>query len=104
MATGDMEGLLEDVDLRIDLFSASSDNDASFRMGDGTLEISMRLHALNRARLCKAFRAVISDAEGDLIILEGGKSRCRDATDHEELFRQESFFHWCFGVKEPVWV
>mmetsp|Transcript_753 Transcript_753/g.1833 ORF Transcript_753/g.1833 Transcript_753/m.1833 type:complete len:511 (-) Transcript_753:177-1709(-) len=101
MAIGNIERLLEDVDLQIDLVSPGSDSDARFRMGDGTLEISMRLHALNRARLCKAFRAIISDEDGDLIILQGGKSRCRDATDHEELFRQESFFHWCFGAKEP---
>ena len=25
----------------------------------------------------------------------------RHDTDHEPLFRQESYFHWLFGVREP---
>lgn len=33
--------------------------------------------------------------------LQGGKSATRDDTDHEPLFRQESFFHWATGVLEP---
>jgi len=36
-----------------------------------------------------------------VILLKGGESETRHETDHENLFRQESFFQWAFGVKEP---
>ena len=39
-----------------------------------------------------------------VVLLRGGLSACRDDTDHELLFRQESWFHWCFGVREPDWL
>jgi len=35
------------------------------------------------------------------VLLQGGEALCRNDTDHETLFRQESFFHWTFGVMEP---
>ena len=41
-------------------------------------------------------------AEG-LLLLKGGVSRNRNDTDHEELFRQESYFSFLFGVDEPDW-
>ena len=37
------------------------------------------------------------------MLLRGGVSRTRDDTDHEELFRQESYFNYLFGVAEPDW-
>ena len=58
------------------------------------------LHALNRARLAAALRAAGAPA-GSLVLLAGGPSTSRHETDHEPLFRQESFFHWAFGVREP---
>ncbi len=58
------------------------------------------LHALNRARLSSALRAAGAPA-GSLVLLAGGPSTTRHETDHEPLFRQESFFHWAFGVREP---
>lgn len=36
-----------------------------------------------------------------VVILEGGPSTTRHCSDHEPLFRQESYFHWTFGVEEP---
>jgi Xaa-Pro dipeptidase len=40
-------------------------------------------------------------AQNSAIILQGGETQYRHDTDHELLFRQESFFHYLFGVKEP---
>ena len=37
-------------------------------------------------------------------MLVGGVARTRNDSDHEELFRQESYFQHLFGVKEPGWV
>ena len=36
-----------------------------------------------------------------VIFLQGGEATTRYDTDHEHIFRQESFFHYLFGVKEP---
>ena len=36
-----------------------------------------------------------------VVYLEGGISETRHATDHEPMFRQESYFHYLFGVREP---
>lgn len=36
-----------------------------------------------------------------LVLLRGGAQENHHATDHENLFRQESFFQWTFGVREP---
>lgn len=60
------------------------------------------MHAENRARLCARLRAAGAPA-GSIVFLRGGAGVCRDDTDHEPLFRQESFFHWAFGVAEPDW-
>jgi Xaa-Pro dipeptidase len=41
----------------------------------------------------------MGDQEG-VVLLQGGKLQHRYDTDKEELFRQESHFHYLFGVKE----
>jgi len=38
---------------------------------------------------------------GKVIYLKGGESATRHETDHEPIFRQESYFHYLFGVREP---
>ena len=58
------------------------------------------LHAENRARLVTALLAG-GAAQGAVVYLSGGASEGRHETDFEQLFRQESFFHWAFGVREP---
>lgn len=35
------------------------------------------------------------------VLLQGGESTTRYCSDHEPVFRQESYFHWAFGVEEP---
>jgi Xaa-Pro dipeptidase len=61
----------------------------------------MRLHAETRQKLVDRFAKLGNVPEGSLVLLQGGTAKYRDATDHEELFRQESFFQYLFGVKEP---
>ena len=41
---------------------------------------------------------------GSIVLLQGGgdQGRCEgDSSDVGPIFRQESYFHWCFGVLEP---
>jgi Xaa-Pro dipeptidase len=40
------------------------------------------------------------DVNGKVVLFEGGKQLSRNDTDHELLFRQESYFQWICGVKE----
>eukprot|EP01094_Clydonella_sp_ATCC50884_P027362 TRINITY_DN7832_c1_g1_i1.p1 TRINITY_DN7832_c1_g1~~TRINITY_DN7832_c1_g1_i1.p1 ORF type:complete len:536 (-),score=190.51 TRINITY_DN7832_c1_g1_i1:118-1659(-) len=69
-----------------------------FSMGLDTHRVPMRLHAENRRRLIARF----ADAPaGSLIVVQGGEQELRHQTDHEPLFRQESYFQWLFGVMEP---
>ncbi|KAA8493202.1 Xaa-Pro dipeptidase [Porphyridium purpureum] len=80
--------------------------DGVFSMGQRTLRVPYALHAENRQRLVKRLveRALptVGAADHDhWVLLEGGKATTRHATDHEHVFRQESFFQWCFGVREP---
>ena len=71
---------------------------ATFERGPGTLRVHRALHAENRARAVREMRSR-GHVEGALA-LAGGKQRRRDATDNEPLLRQESYFHWAFGVEE----
>ena len=56
----------------------------------------MALHALNRARLCDRMKA-----HRGVVLVQGGDQQLRYDTDHEPVFRQESYFQWLFGVSEP---
>lgn len=52
----------------------------------------------NRCRLNKKLSDEFLDS---VVLLKGGTAVSHYATDVEYVFRQEPFFHWCFGVKEP---
>lgn len=71
-----------------------------FQRGPGTFKVPYSMHAEQRTRLINRFYE-LGLKEG-IILLQGGKGDdyLRDDTDHEEIFRQESFFHYLFGVKE----
>jgi Xaa-Pro dipeptidase len=57
----------------------------------------------NRARLVALFSKETPEAaagNGSVLLFKGGKQEERHETDHEPLFRQESFFAHLFGVTE----
>uniref|UniRef100_A0A2R8ME09 Xaa-Pro dipeptidase n=1 Tax=Callithrix jacchus TaxID=9483 RepID=A0A2R8ME09_CALJA len=73
----------------------------SFWLGNETLKVPLALFALNRQRLCERLRKNPAVQAGSLVVLQGGEETQRYCTDTGVLFRQESFFHWAFGVTEP---
>ena len=86
-------------------------------MGQETYKIPLSMFADNRRKLVnKLLEAAAADdddastidannavivPDGSLIFLQGGESQTRNDTDHEPLFRQESYMWWLTGVKEP---
>eukprot|EP00070_Physeter_catodon_P026600 XP_028333494.1 xaa-Pro dipeptidase isoform X2 [Physeter catodon] len=73
----------------------------SFWLGNKTLKVPLALFALNRQRLCERLRKNPAVRAGSVVVLQGGEETQRYCTDTGVLFRQESFFHWAFGVTEP---
>jgi Xaa-Pro dipeptidase len=69
--------------------------------GDSAVAVPLKLHEINRKRLCKCLKQRHDVPEGAFVILEGGKQETNYSSDTELLFRQESYFHWAFGVLEP---
>eukprot|EP01116_Phalansterium_solitarium_P000848 TRINITY_DN10697_c0_g1_i1.p2 TRINITY_DN10697_c0_g1~~TRINITY_DN10697_c0_g1_i1.p2 ORF type:complete len:505 (-),score=142.57 TRINITY_DN10697_c0_g1_i1:94-1533(-) len=64
--------------------------------------IPMALYAENRQKLLDRLSApALSLPQNGLVLMQGGEEVMRYDTDHEPIFRQESFFHYLFGVKEP---
>jgi len=81
--------------------------DPIYSLGLNTYRVPMALHGLNRARLVRSLLENLDDdgksgssSGRGVILLEGGKQTTRYDTDYEPVFRQESFFHWTFGVPE----
>lgn len=71
----------------------------AFSRGSHTLSVSAKLFAENRARLVNALKGKAKP--GSVIVLEGGKECLRSNTDSVvNVFRQESYFFWAFGVHE----
>ncbi|KAF8393509.1 hypothetical protein HHK36_021753 [Tetracentron sinense] len=67
-------------------------------------EIPMELHAINREKLIQSIRKHLTSSHRPLqgfVFLQGGEEQTRYCTDHAELFRQESYFAYLFGVREP---
>ncbi|XP_033754940.1 xaa-Pro dipeptidase-like [Pecten maximus] len=71
----------------------------AFCRGVHTLAVSADLFKINRKRLCEILKNKVP--KGALVLLQGGESETRHSSDHEPIFRQESYFHWTFGVEEP---
>jgi len=75
-------------------------------MGLETLKVPMDLFKENRTRLCERLRSKASLLPGgSVVLLQGGSDhlgRCAGSdADVAPTFRQESYFHWAFGVLEP---
>ncbi|XP_017783851.1 PREDICTED: xaa-Pro dipeptidase [Nicrophorus vespilloides] len=66
-------------------------------MGQGTCEVPLELYALNRRRLCDRLKEKnVGDA---IVLLQGGEEVPFYDTDVTyNVFRQESYFMWTFGV------
>nr|XP_045616728.1 xaa-Pro dipeptidase-like isoform X1 [Procambarus clarkii] len=75
---------------------------AYFDMGEHTLRVPMTLHAENRQRLLKRL-VKHNPAPRSVVLLQGGEDTTRYSADADIIFRQETFFHWSFGVLEPGW-
>lgn len=67
----------------------------------GEYPVDYAMHSENRGRLITRMRQISGVAPGSVLLFRGGLSARRDETDHEPVFRQESTFHYLFGVREP---
>jgi Xaa-Pro dipeptidase len=68
-------------------------------MGKDIFKVSLEhVFAANRKKLLAEIRPTCPNG---VIFLKGGSNPERNDTDHEPLFRQESYFWWLTGVKEP---
>jgi len=71
-----------------------------YSQGLNTHRIPMSTYAKNRQKILARFAALGSTLPHSAILLQGGVATCRDDTDTDIVFRQESFFHYLFGVME----
>ncbi|XP_013194962.1 xaa-Pro dipeptidase [Amyelois transitella] len=76
-------------------FISSAAMAATWSMGPGTLEVPLSLFATNRERLAEKLKP------GQIVVLQGGDSLNHYDTDVEYVFRQEAYFTWVCGVREP---
>eukprot|EP00897_Mesotaenium_endlicherianum_P000203 jgi/Mesen1/10183/ME000076S09693 len=76
--------------------------ESHFWMGKETYKIPMSMYRGNRERLCSELRSSPKTAGkvAGVVLLKGGEQETRHCTDHEPLFRQESYFAYLFGVAE----
>ncbi|EDO49339.1 predicted protein [Nematostella vectensis] len=70
------------------------------QLGSHTLAVSVSMFATNRRRLCERLKKNEKVPKGAIVVLLGGEQNTRYCTDTDVVFRQESFFHWTFGVLE----
>jgi len=70
--------------------------------GPSTYRVPKSMYKASRQSLVASLRTEThgTSMEG-LVLLKGGLSGNRNDTDHELLFRQESYFAFLFGVDEP---
>lgn len=71
---------------------------AFYWMGNETLKVPRSMHKTNRERLVMLMG---KKAEKSVAFVASGVSSERNDSDHEPIFRQESNFHYLFGVAEP---
>ncbi|XP_020973001.1 LOW QUALITY PROTEIN: xaa-Pro dipeptidase [Arachis ipaensis] len=67
-------------------------------------KVPMELHVGNRQKLLESLRQHLLQSSlllRGFVLLQGGQEQTRHDTDHLEPFRQESYFAYLFGVREP---
>jgi Xaa-Pro dipeptidase len=83
------------------MMNGSSSSPGFLSMGGETYKVSLKdVFGANRAKLVKKLQSV-DLPKGSIVYLQGGTSQNRYDTDHEPLFRQESYFLYLTGVKDP---
>jgi len=70
-----------------------------YQYGDHTLKVPRSMHAEHRQKIIQRMKS--KSPQNSLILLQGGTDINHYDTDTQYLFRQESFFHYLFGAKEP---
>lgn len=81
---------------------AREESNYFFSRGPNTYRVPAEMHAESRAKLVQRMGEVLGEAPG-VVLLRGGISECRNDSDHEKIFRQESYYSYLFGVDEPDW-
>ena len=73
-----------------------------FQKGKGkTLAIPMSVHAAAREKLCAMMKKAPYNCSNGVMLVKGGEDQCQYDSDTELVFRQDSWFNYLFGVKEP---
>ena len=78
---------------------AQTELEGFYWQGGDTMKISRTLHTKNRRKVLEHMKK--QGANEGIIVVEGGRDINRADTDHTLLFRQESNFHYLFGVGFP---
>ncbi|KAF4723694.1 hypothetical protein FOZ62_026461, partial [Perkinsus olseni] len=78
-----------------------ADAEPYFSMGADTLKIPLAMHRDHRQKLAEAMLAKKLAPEGTVIFFRGGDLRSVYDSDTDWDFKQESYFQYLFGVKEP---
>ena len=68
------------------------------------MKVPMELFATNRRRLVETLRKIETVPKDAIILLQAGGNQgiCKgDSGSVKTVFRQESYFHWAFGVLQP---
>jgi Xaa-Pro dipeptidase len=69
-----------------------------YSQGLETYRVPMSLYAENRQRVVAALLSRLANGSSGIILMQGGSQETRHDTDHEPVFRQESYFHYLFGT------
>jgi len=72
----------------------------AFSLGPNLFKVSVQdVFVANRKKTIKSLRE--AGVDKGIVFLKGGEETTRFDTDHEPVFRQESYFWYLSGVKEP---
>ncbi|KAL2088681.1 hypothetical protein ACEWY4_015580 [Coilia grayii] len=100
MSSEEADQLLQQSRDSVHAIKMAASQRAVYWLGKDTLRVSAALFGENRKRLVKALKATEGVQAKAIVLLQGGEQKQRYCTDTDVLFRQESFFHWAFGVTE----